>query len=139
MITYLRSVLAGFISAEVKASQNRYNKKCTECRTLLDRALKADRESDRSRDMVDGLRREIKEFEQRCEQYELVIEARDNQITLTDQVVAQQQSMIHRDIELRKLEHITASAQVEMARTHTGIKEDSNAVNESDVNYRPGR
>lgn len=139
MITHLRSMLAGFVSAEVKASQNRYNKKCTECRTLTDRALRADREADQSRDMVDGLRREIDILKVNVEQQELVIEARDNQITLTDQVVAQQQSMIHRDIELRKLEHITASAQVEMARTHTGIKEDSNAVNESDVNYRPGR
>lgn len=139
MIAYLRSVLAGFVSAEVKAIQNRYNKKCTECRTLTDRALRADRESDRSRDMVEGLKREIKTLEESCEQYDLIIEARDNKIMLTEQVVTQQQSMIHRDIELRKLEHITASAQVEMARTHTGIKEDSNAANESDVNYRPGR
>lgn len=139
MITYLKSLLAAFISAEVKASQNRYNKKCTECRSLTERAEKSDREANRSKDVVDSLKRTIKEYEEKCEQYELVIEARDNQIMLTDQVVAQQQSMIHRDIELRKLEHITASAQVAMARTHTGIKEDSNATNESDVNYRPGR
>jgi len=139
MITYFRSWLAGFISAEVKASQNRYSKKCTECRSLSDRALKADRESERSEDVVNQLKREIATLKVECEQYELVVEAKDNQIMLTDQVVAQQQSMIHRDIELRKLEHITAAAQVEMARTHTGIKEDSNADNESDVNYRPGR
>ena len=139
MIAYFKSCLAGFVSAEVKASQNRYNKKCTECRLLIDRAAKADRESFDSRDKAERLVREVATLEVKCEQYELVVEARDNQIMLTDQVVAQQQSMIHRDIDLRRLEHITASSQVEMARTHTGIKEDSNANNESDVNYRPGR
>lgn len=139
MITYLKSVLAALVSAEVKASQNRYNKKCAECRSLAERSERADREVNQSKDMADSFKRAIKELEEKCEQYELVIESRDNQIMLTDQVVAQQQSMIHRDIELRRLEHITASAQVELARTHTGIKEDSDATNESNVNYRPGR
>lgn len=139
MITYLRSVLAGFISTEVKASQRRYNNKLAECRDLTTRALKSDREADQSKDMVDSLKRQIEVLEKAVEQHEMTIEARDNKIMLTEQIVTQQQSMIHRDIALRKLEHITASAQVGMARTHTGIKEDSNAANESDVNYRPGR
>jgi len=139
MITYFRSVLAGFVSVETKATQKRYNNKCTECRSLNDRILKSDRESDAARDRIKSLEREVELLKTECEQQELVIESRDNKIMLTEQVVAQQQSMIHRDIELRRLEHITASAQVDMARTHTGIKEDSNATNESDVNYRPGR
>lgn len=139
MITYLKSRLAAFVSAEVKASQNRYNKKCTECRSLTIRAERSDREAEQAKDMFDKLKEEISVLETAAEQYEIQIERRNNKIMLTNQVVKQQQSMIHRDIALRKLEHITAAAQVEMARTHTGIKEDSNATNESDVNYRPGR
>jgi hypothetical protein len=90
----------------------------------------------------ESVRREFNALRDSIARLEREVESRDNRIMLTEQIVKQQQYMIHRDIELRHLEYLDAGIKVRMAGGQlqgTGIKEDSNGNNESGVNYRAGR
>tara|TARA_R110002096_G_scaffold66682_5_gene162270 strand:+ start:2587 stop:3015 length:429 start_codon:yes stop_codon:yes gene_type:complete len=142
MFVWAKLKLLSFVAAEVATCRARYNRKCEECRSLLSKIEQMEREADGIRGEYNGLHSRIAQLETEVQQKDLVIEARDNQIMLTDQVVQQQQYMIQRDIELRHLEYLDAGIKVRLAggqQSNPGIKDDSNGDNESGVNYRAGR
>jgi chromosome segregation ATPase len=146
MISWIKSRFASFVSAEVATEKKRYNKKCAECRDLIGRSAESDRLQEDYQRRIAALKDIISRHETEVEQYELLVEELENKATLTDQVVKQQQFMIQRDLENRRLELLTAKLQVSTAHaTINGVpgsevKDDQDyADNESDVNYRRGR
>lgn len=142
MIGWIRSCLAGFLSSELRASKGRYSSKCKECKALIDKIGRTERERDACEDREKVLVKRVAVLEVNIAQLNESVESRDNQITLTDQVVEQQQYMIHRDLELRKLELLNAQLQVATiggVSNQTRNKEVSHADDEPGINYRPGR
>jgi chromosome segregation ATPase len=142
MITFLKACVASFVSKEMAACKNRYNNKCTEVRKLTEKISEAEgRLADSHRSYMkmncstQGLKSAVAEKN-------LEIERLNNQIMLTDMVVEQQTQIIKRDLEMRRLEHVDASIRTRMASAMAGqeAKEGpKNGVDESDINYRPGR
>ena len=153
MITFLKAYVASFVSKEMAACKNRYNNKCAEAKravekiSLLERSLdginlEASQSVRRREDTTDRTKIQLNLALKTVSERDLEIERLNNQIMLTDMVVEQQTQIIKRDLEMRRLEHVDASIRTRMASAMAGqeAKEGpKNGVDESDINYRPGR
>lgn len=142
MISKIKTAFLALISKEVAACRNRYNNKCAECRGLLEKIEGQEEDVSRLELKAEMAKERGDALESEVEALNLQVQEFENNEMLTAQVVKQQQYMIQRDIELRRLEFLDASIKVNMANSMTdkpGIKDDSNVTNESEVNYRAGR
>jgi hypothetical protein len=141
MFGFVRRFILSAASSEVAMLKNRYNSKCTECRSLIEKISLLEEEIEDHLTQKSVVKSHISKLETEITQKDLIIEARDNQIMLTDMVVEQQTQIIKRDLEMRRTEHLDAAVRSHLASVMSGqgIKEETRASNESDINYRPGK
>ena len=139
---WMKCWVACAVSSEVRKLKTYIRDRNSEIRELSTSLERVVRKSEDLLDDIDRLKEEIERLNVACGQKDICIEARDNQIMLTDKVVKQQQYMIERDTKLRQLEYLDAKLRVETAgemSNMAGIKDDSNGTDESGINYRSGR
>lgn len=142
MLGKMKTYILSLCSKETAACKNRYNNKCSEVRTLLEKIESLQRETASNRKLDAILQSKLDASNRELAAKDLEIEKLNNQITLTDLVVEQQLQIIKRDLEMRRLEHVDASVRTQLASAMGGhkAKEGSqNVTDESDINFRPGR
>jgi len=139
MLRFVRSWFFTLVSSEVSATKAKLKEKSTECKLLTAKAQRMDRELlDLSED-VDRLQDELGVSREALRQNDIVIEERDSAISLQEFQLEMQQSIIQRDLELRKAERLAALSQLqslEGMRLELGADNNRRTAEESGNSHR---